>query len=161
MPKSVIFSMLWTVMGTGELKLPDNIDIKDENAVKEYIHNNIEFCENVKQEVNIAGTRKITPDTAFRFKTNGIRNIGNGIVSDCIYYEYEDFAKIINTVFGEQNVIGVDMNGVCIKPVDSKQKIPKDIVLSKLSGYFDKHVTAVEYTHIPQKKAQYQVSFIE
>ena len=159
------FILSWTAASNYELELPEHIDINNSDAVEKYINSIINFVPAPKDPIEISHTRKIMDNVPVKIiqKEADIKNIGTGIVSNCLSVPRMEFEEIVETIFGHNYVLKTDDTGVNLKQTNPKKKSFGQTILDKdfkarLSAFYGSEIVSI--TRVNTKKGtMYQITF--
>ena len=96
-------------------------------------------------------------------KEADIKNIGTGIVSNCLSVPRMEFEETVETIFDHNYVLKTDDTGVNLKQTNSKKKSFGQTILDKdfkarLSAFYGSEIVSI--TRVNTKKGtMYQITF--
>lgn len=159
------FMLSWTAASNYELELPEHIDINNSDDIKKYINSIINFIPAPKDPIEISHTRKIMDNVPVKItqKEADIRNIGTGIVSNCLFVPRMEFEETVKTIFGHNYVLKTDDTGVNLKQTNPKKKSFGQTILEKdfkarLSAFYGSEIVSIIRVNT-KKGTIYQITF--
>lgn len=159
------FMLSWTAASSYEIELPEHIDINDKNAVGKYINSIINFVPAPKDSIEISHTRKIMDKVPVKIiqKEADIKNIGTGIVSNCLFVPCTEFEETAETIFGHNYVLKTNDSGVNLKQTNLKKKsfgqnLPQEEFKARLSAFYGSEIINIAYVDT-KNGTMYQITF--
>ena len=159
------FMLSWTAASNYELELPEHIDINNNDDIEKYINSVINFVPAPKDSIEISHTRKIMDNVPVKIiqKEADIKNIGTGIVSNCLSVPRTEFEETVETIFGHNYVLKTDDTGVNLKQTNPKKKSFGQTILEKdfkarLSAFYGSEIVSIIRVNT-KKGTMYQITF--
>lgn len=159
------FMLSWTAASNYELELPEHIDINNSDDIKKYINSIINFIPAPKDPIEISHTRKIMDNVPVKIiqKEADIKNIGTGIVSNCLFVPRTEFEETVETIFGHNYVLKTDDSGVNLKQTNPKKKsfgqnLPQEEFKARLSAFYGSEIINIAYVDT-KNGSMYQITF--
>lgn len=159
------FMLSWTAASHYELELPEHIDINNSDDVEKYINSIINFVPAPKDPIEISHTRKIMEDVPVKIiqKEADIKNIGTGIVSNCLFVPRMEFEETVKTIFGHNYVLKTDSSGINLKQTNPKKKsfgqnLPQEEFKARLSAFYGSEIINIAYVDT-KNGSMYQITF--